>query len=786
MSKIFHFIVFSLLLLFATEASAQLYCFTDKIVIYGAGDYVAYWGYGNDYNTVKNFPIGNKNKFNPAPINRGQPTQFQTGEHHFVFKTALPCCGELTWYLDNDYATAFGKDILLRKNDGRSEMPDTLGVPTTYTLTYKNLSDLDAFNVKLIDTIPAGTQYVSHTGNATVLGNVIIWNIGNLPIGGCASYEVSVIVTDTNKTKFKNVSWLYSNTPCGEFWSYSEDVNCRPSGGYKAGVESSYDMSWALFQRNFLINKGWTSLMVSNNTKILGGNPLSTYIPLTGPDHSSPIETTPFDILGISNATSAYAVDYMKGQFRHATIFSTTTNPPYVYSHSKTVCDRLAYSNMEDLDVVFINEKPFYSSTLINQKNKYGDASISFSIYETSSSFIVDSKWTLDQYEVPGNTIQVYNFQVWSPSVITTKELVAAIIEKFKSTKSISYSNDFLNTPSAYIQKASYTNDGKVLVTVQNFTNEAVTLNVDMKITRQQGMDEETSIRTISAGPGLSTHVINSGIMSSARISTVDNNGFKDNVFVGAGVFGSFAGPNSKVDEFSYVISPNIPKYPEGSLIYPGGAKVKGKLNDFLMIGRSLDASYDPQDLTKYDRFLFTATGTGKLKVYLEAVIDGKYEYPFVTVDLAGEKEYEIPLRTFKLNGNSVKLNAVTIAGFEFNKDFNPEVKYTEFTIKNIALFNNNNVAESVTPKEFWLYQNYPNPFNPNTFIKINVPKESKVKLVVYDALGREVAVILDRVMPPVSGYEVPFDASKLSSGIYYYRLISNGVSITKKMTLVK
>jgi chitinase len=83
------------------------------------------------------------------------------------------------------------------------------------------------------------------------------------------------------------------------------------------------------------------------------------------------------------------------------------------------------------------------------------------------------------------------------------------------------------------------------------------------------------------------------------------------------------------------------------------------------------------------------------------------------------------------------------------------------------------------------LFNNYPNPFNPSTKIRFSVPREGVVKLIVYDILGREVSVLFNREVMPGT-YEVTFNGSNLSSGMYLYSLVSEGYRITKKMLLVK
>jgi len=91
----------------------------------------------------------------------------------------------------------------------------------------------------------------------------------------------------------------------------------------------------------------------------------------------------------------------------------------------------------------------------------------------------------------------------------------------------------------------------------------------------------------------------------------------------------------------------------------------------------------------------------------------------------------------------------------------------------------------SQTPTEFALLGNYPNPFNPTTRINYQLPKDGLVTLKVYDILGREVASLVNENQK-AGNYSIPFDASKLSSGIYIYTIHANDFIQSKKMNLVK
>jgi hypothetical protein len=101
------------------------------------------------------------------------------------------------------------------------------------------------------------------------------------------------------------------------------------------------------------------------------------------------------------------------------------------------------------------------------------------------------------------------------------------------------------------------------------------------------------------------------------------------------------------------------------------------------------------------------------------------------------------------------------------------------------------NDFKGVVPSEFQLSQNYPNPFNPSTVIRYSIPYMSKVVLKIYNALGQEVMLLKDETNT-AGIYEVQFNSSKLSSGVYFYRLNAEpidgkqGFTSTMKMILMK
>ncbi|MBN1638144.1 MAG: carboxypeptidase regulatory-like domain-containing protein [Ignavibacteriales bacterium] len=150
---------------------------------------------------------------------------------------------------------------------------------------------------------------------------------------------------------------------------------------------------------------------------------------------------------------------------------------------------------------------------------------------------------------------------------------------------------------------------------------------------------------------------------------------------------------------------------------------------------------------------------------------NGEGDFKIINLD---KKEYEVITFTFdEKQSNS-------------NIYFDPNQKTT--LLKNIDVqYGVNELDEEFknSPTEFYLSQNYPNPFNPSTKISFNLPEASIVKLSVYNILGEQVALLKNAQMN-AGVHTVDFNASHLSSGIYFYRIETEKFSETKKMILLK
>jgi agmatine/peptidylarginine deiminase len=127
-------------------------------------------------------------------------------------------------------------------------------------------------------------------------------------------------------------------------------------------------------------------------------------------------------------------------------------------------------------------------------------------------------------------------------------------------------------------------------------------------------------------------------------------------------------------------------------------------------------------------------------------------------------------------------ISASSVSGRTVTKPLTAPQGNIQFLVTNVV---SQEPTSANVPVKFTLYQNYPNPFNPVTNIKFDIPRNSYVKLKIYDISGREIAVLTDAYLTPAS-YKFTWDAANFSSGIYFFKLEANGFSQTKRMILIK
>jgi len=205
----------------------------------------------------------------------------------------------------------------------------------------------------------------------------------------------------------------------------------------------------------------------------------------------------------------------------------------------------------------------------------------------------------------------------------------------------------------------------------------------------------------------------------------------------------------------------------------PIGDPETGRPDHLYNFMRGLDKNGNPVSNTvPGSRFMFPGdpeTGQGIIETELR---DKRSLLVFGPVDVPVGDTVEVTYAVTIAQGNS-NLNSVTV------------LKQQADSIRSFFLSTPRDPSSVKQPTEYALMQNYPNPFNPTTIIRYQLPTASVVQLEVFDVLGKKVASLVNSKQA-AGDYSVLFDASSLSSGVYFYRLQASQFVQTKKMLLVK
>lgn len=163
---------------------------------------------------------------------------------------------------------------------------------------------------------------------------------------------------------------------------------------------------------------------------------------------------------------------------------------------------------------------------------------------------------------------------------------------------------------------------------------------------------------------------------------------------------------------------------------------------------------------------------------------------PWVIAKDGGTPGYNSFIAFYTDSSNLSKGGVVILTNSGTTASYENSVKIQNFSQELLSfIYPNYSVGvhqvNTTVPQRFNLQQNYPNPFNPSTKIKFELPSASLVKITVFDQLGKEVQVLVNQSLS-AGIYETEFNASSVTSGVYYYKIEAGDYSQTKKMMLVK
>ncbi|EWH14309.1 hypothetical protein KLA_04791 [Cellulophaga geojensis KL-A] len=553
------------------------------------------------------------------------------------------------------------------------------------------------------------------------------------------------------------------------------------SGGNDGGLESNDRLANLITNRNYnraknnyIFDKTKAKQITKDKGYKLSGKytsdniPLSALVPLNVLGETSTIESSPADLLELTNASDIFSVDYLKGDQTIGALMVIKTDNT-VYEHSKFICDRFLGAELLSVSNLNIRDNNFIKS-IIKQADGSKEFALSFSAkVNSNNSFTIESHWNIDAYEKES---MFYNFQIWSNSVDDLVVMAEEILSLLEANAAIEgYKGSA--PPPVFVRSAKYTK-GTVEMTVVN-------TNVSKQMTLEGGLKRtetsETDFVTLQASLDryIDTVTVETGSLFDLGFRLKNEKGdTPDDLFVADAPWGVDSSTAS-TEVTKYEIAQNSAPYLGDGFRIERNVHLKGTTQEYIGTYRAFNPRFLAVDLSEYKQLSFTASGTGTLEVKL---LKGSGEPYITTVELTSEAQRYV------------------LEDADFKNEFGGN---TDFSSLKVLLFNLKSADGSLQEKELQLSDiDFNNTEERNAYLEKNRtksillpnPVEEATTLYFYEEMAStytlEFYTITGTLMP---AYTIVGDAkqgqnsidvnvSSLASGVYLYKLISSNNAI--------
>ncbi|MDN3595091.1 DUF4114 domain-containing protein [Zunongwangia endophytica] len=492
---------------------------------------------------------------------------------------------------------------------------------------------------------------------------------------------------------------------------------------------------------------------------------LGSLLPETGMFGSEQsYESSPEDLLAITNAKEIFSVDYYEGDKRVAAALATLTDGG-IYDHSKVICDRLNSSSLEDIRTIKLAGHKIIMIKILRASGQL-EYALNFSIQLNNSGNRLYSFWNIGDYPA-GNYA---NFQVWGGSMGQVSTLAKHVIDTFQSVNGLSFSNKNNEIPSVFVKKGVYKNGNLHLKIKNNSGATAVNLQGNIRAT------EVASENEFNQSIGLSSSyeeevVVDAGSLFDVGLEIQGNNSPKsDALYLADGPWGiDYADTETKINSFR-IEEAKLDNFSSNSYQIERNVQVNGELYGTLNIFRNILAGDQLFYAENFEALEFITKTNLPVEVILvtEGLTDWNKRYRYAIENNTEAKTHNIRLSDFRNDSEAFKGEALKGIVFSVKGDytkfqeFNVNVENVQFTTFRDIPSQEQPIAVVENPirKAF----NYPNPFRNNT--NLVLPKKSKkVKVMIFDMIGR---MVHNKEYELENGkIEVPIQLKSVPPGIY-------------------
>ncbi len=562
-----------------------------------------------------------------------------------------------------------------------------------------------------------------------------------------------------------------------------EVIEPPTSGGNDGGLESNNRLSEQINQRNFNRAKiGYTFDRLTApkvKRKLSYARPknnssfsLQDFIPLEVIGETEAVESTPSDLVNITNATEIYAVDYMNADTPIATILALKTEDG-VYEHTKYICDRLLGAELVSVNTMTINEQPFIKSIIKNVDGTYEFVlSLSAKVINNEANFAIESHWNLDQYE---ENVTFYNFQIWTNSVDDLYILGEEVLNLLHVEKPIAEFNNSV-PPTVFVRKGQYNNGALDLQIVNTNGTESVNLDAGYRITETsafQNMDNTLNL----GGQYITDVTVETGGLFDIGFRIGDGVATPDDLFMSDGPWG-IDDSQDGTDVTLYDVTPNNFDFEMTDFPIERNVDLRATTNTYVAAYRALTPRFKAVDLTDFNTLRLSAKGTGNLEIAFvkQGITNWADQYKMTIALTENMQDFVLPLTDFMSANDTdpVLDDVVTMVFTMVSEDGTTSSKVMR--LENLRLSQDSALSIDEFETDERTLRAYPNPMTTKTTIGFTLAQTETVRFVVYDQTGKQVHNTSYNATAGKNS--ITFNRDNLSAGLYFCKIVSSQYEI--------
>ena len=553
------------------------------------------------------------------------------------------------------------------------------------------------------------------------------------------------------------------------------------------GLESNGNLANLIAKRNFKRTKTGevyntkrlqNKFEKSSNMQLRNSNALvlANLIPDTGMyGVEQAYESSPEDLLGITNAVNIFSADFYKEDLRLAAVLATETEGS-IYDHSKVICDRLNSSVLEDIRTVMVKGHQMISSKILRQTGET-EFTLSFSVKKGMNNYELFSFWNIDQYPEG----DYYNFQIWGHSFSQVFFIANYVLDQLNLDKPVvsQMVNDVL--PPVFVSSGYYSN-GQIHLNLINKTA-ASSLNFNASIAPTEVNEREDVSQTVALnGDWHQSITLQTGSLFDIGFSLSTSQSAQiDALYLADGPWGiDYLEDYASIDSFT--ITNHLDETQLDEHFVERQPTVTGNVTGNVNLFRHILPGDQTLNILPYQALEFEIQNNLPIEIVVmpKHMADWNNRLRYTIPANANLKTYNIAFTDFKNANNQteniedIKTVVFSVIGdYSSSKAFNLSVNHLKFTSKQEAI--SNNLTEDLD-----VVKVYPNPVKDKSNLIFNLNTSQVVNINVYDQLGKR--VFRKELVGQQGLNTVNLNLNNLNTGMY----ICTVTSVYKKFNPVK